>query len=693
MILLALACSAPTPAPKDDASGVDSARETGAIGDSGDSADSGTDPIITPGSATKLVIVVLDGVRIEDSFGAGTALDGAATESILPGVRETLLPIGALVTPATQTGATSTAPGHCDLLSGRNVPYGHFNIQEVAGVGDYIPEWPTFIQAFLANSERTALLTGDTPHTAGLVGTLYPGLSSVATFENIAAGGIEDENDTAAIDGLLAHMQSDAPDFALVNLHAADTFGHMAEAEQYMAAVRATDANLLRVWGAIQTLPAYRDQTLLVITADHGRHRLGNATDWEGHGDVCTGCREVPIFIAGPGAAQGVSVATSYALIDLAPTLAALLGVDMPFAEGLVMSDLLGGDRARERRGVVELSGAHASVELLDDPAHRSRVVVDGVELSDPLALEARGPIAMDIHADRGGTMACWRELDPAGTSLWSWHSACSETLDGVWTPFDFPLENVDPWWTPALAEVGEEIWTAWVDNAGGGVPKDDEPPQPVPVARRVRGAWVQSKTSAMTYFPATPALAGIGADAAVLAYVGSDTPFDGRYTRRVRVMPVVWATGTADPTWIQPTTFDLSADGVGRQERPAMRADGVNVGLAFLAYGGGETWVYGANSADGGGTWTAAVRVSTDERVLPEIAPVWDRFGRLWWGALAEDGSAEACNATLTDGIASAVVCTAVGSSRIAGLAAAGPGVRVSIDRSVGEWTETAVR
>ncbi len=664
--------------------------------DSADTADSGGSPVVTPGTATKLVIVILDGVRVEDSLGSGRALDGVATESVLPGFRATLLPLGALVTPAVQTGATSTAPGHCDLLAGRNVPYGHFTIPKAAGVGDYIPEWPTFIQAFLAgDATRTALITGDTPHTAGLVGTLYPGFTGVATFENTADGGFGDEDDTAAIDTLLLHLQTDAPDFALVNLHAADTFAHLADEASYMEAVRASDANLLRVWGAIQTLPAYKDQTLFVITSDHGRHALGNPADWEGHGDVCAACRQVPIFMAGPGVAQGVSVATPYALIDIAPTVAHLLNVDVPFADGLVMADVLGAAEGAitDRQGSVELSGGRAGVDLLGDPAHRSRVSVDGVEISDPLAMEARGPVALDLHSERGGTMTCWRELDPSGTELWSWHAACAETLAGVWTAFSFPTESVDPWWSPALAEVEGEVWTAWVDNPSGGVPKDDEPAQPVRVARRVHGAWIRATTAAMTFFPSTPALAGIAADEAVLAYAGSDTPFDGRYTRKIRVMHLVWPTGEPDAVWVQPTTFDLSADGVTRQERPAVRAEGASAALGFLAYGGGESWVYAASSPDGGVNWTAAVRMSTDERVLPHLAPVWDRFGRLWWGALDAEGNAEVCNATMTEGVPSPVICTLVGSTRIAGLAAAGPGVRVSIDAAVGEWRETAVR
>jgi hypothetical protein len=686
LLLTLFACRTPGHTGTDD-------TDSAAPDDSAPDTDSGA-VTVTPGTADKLVVIVLDGVRIQDSFGDGTALDGTASTTILPTVRETLLPLGALVSPAVQTGATSTAPGHCDLLAGRNVPHGHFNIQSAEGVGDYIPEWPTFIQAFLAASPgRRALVTGDTPHTEGLVSTLYPGADGVADFENLAVGGIATENDTNVIDGLITHLQTDAPDFALANLHAADTFGHLAEADAYLDAVKKSDANILRVWNAIQSLPAYADHTLLVVTSDHGRHSTTGADAWGGHGDVCTGCRQVPILLVGPGVAQGVTVATPYALIDLAPTVAHLLGTPMPFAEGLVMSDLLAPtDTPAARSGFVELSGSATAAELLPEPAHRSRVVVDGVELSDPLALEARGPVALEARGSGEGALVCWREIAAAGTDYWSWHAACSESVAGTWTATDYPQANVDPWWSPALAEVGDETWTAWVDNAGGGVPKDDEPPQPLPVARRVNGVWRQSATSALTYFPSTPALAGIGTDEAILAYAGSDDAVRGRYTRKIRVHHLVWRSGTRDPTWTLPTTFDLSADGVGRQERPALHTEGLAGALAFLGYGHGLTAVYAATTADGGATWSAATRISGDERVLPEIAPVWDAAGRLWWAALGDDDAAELCSASPSAGdtASPAVTCSPVGSDRIGGLAASGAGVRVSIDAGVGEWAVT---
>ncbi|MFN7145287.1 MAG: alkaline phosphatase family protein, partial [Myxococcota bacterium] len=632
-----------------------------------------------PPAVDKVVVLVLDGARVEDTFGEGTALDGSPTESILPGVREALLPKAARVVPAVTTGATSTAPGHCDLLAGRVVPHGHFTIRDDEGVGDYLPEWPTFLQAFLdADPDRRALVTGDTPHTEALVATHWPGADGVAEWENTAEGGLAEEDDAAVIARLIERLHGeDPPDFVLANLHAIDTHGHKEDEAAYLDGLRAADAWILRVWKALGQDPDYADRTLLVVTSDHGRHSVGDAI-WSDHGDACTGCRQVPIVLFGPGVAEGANVATPWALVDLAPTLAHLLGVPLPFAEGLVMEDLLADPGApRDRTGLVEPDGG-AAVELLPDPATRSRVLVDGVGVSSTDALEARGP----AHA---GRLTCWREIAGSGDPYWPWEARCVEQIDGALVPVAFAADGVDPWFRPALAEVGDTIWAAWGDNPSGGVAKDDGPPDPVRLARRVGDAWEPAGSTVTGFFPMTPALAATGTSSAIVAFAASDTPARGRYTRRIRLYRVEWAdTGV---TWSAETSWDLRDAGWGRQERPAVRASGESAAVAFLGYGGRDTAVLLSESADGGVTWSTPVTVPTEGRVLPTVAPVWDGLGRLWWTALSDTDEALACVYT-----AGATTCSSLGSPRVAGLGAAGDGVHVSIDTGVGAWEIVAL-
>jgi hypothetical protein len=631
-------------------------------------------------TADKLVILVLDGVRVAETFGDGVTVDGTPTEDLLPETRATLFPRAAWVTSGIQLGATSTIPGHCDLLSGRTVQHAHFTIRAHDGPADYIPEWPTLIQAFLAAGPgRRALITGDTAHTEGLVGTLHPAADGVADWEDFSDGALASEDDAVVIDELIDTLHADDPyDFILANLHAMDSRAHQDDEAGYLAGVRAADTGILRVWKALQQDPDYADRTLLVITSDHGRHALGG-TSWYDHGDACAGCREVPILLVGPGVAPGVAVATPYALIDVAPTLAHLLGVPLPFAEGLVMGELLDGEAPPSRTGFVDPTGV-ASVELTDDPAARSRIVTDdGVVLSDPLAVEARGPVWSPESE-----LLCWRELGAPVDGQQPWRPTCASRTDGRWVAVDHPGQGVDPWWRPALAQVGGTPWVAWGDNPTGGVAKDDGDPDPVRLARLVDGTWELAGAHLAGYFPTDPALVPVGDSAALLAFAASDSPAWGRYTRRARVYRVAW--GDGDATFSAEQSWSLEAAGVTRQERVALRAEGDDVALAFLGYGAGATSLHVARSADGGATWTEPTPILTDYAILPHVAPVFDGRGRVWWAAVGEDATAWVCMQA-ADGTGR---CDALGAAHIDRLAPTAEGVRLSVASRPGQWTLT---
>lgn len=93
----------------------------------------------------------------------------------------------------------------------------------------------------------------------------------------------------------------------------------------YDAGVRQLDAALGRLMERLEEQGALA-QTVVVVTSDHGEEFLE-------HGDVLHGRTlyqelvHVPLILAGPGVARGERVATPVSLVDVAPTLTALLGV------------------------------------------------------------------------------------------------------------------------------------------------------------------------------------------------------------------------------------------------------------------------------------------------------------------------------------------------------------------------------
>jgi hypothetical protein len=106
-----------------------------------------------------------------------------------------------------------------------------------------------------------------------------------------------------------------------------DDYAHNGEYDQYLKSAHAEDGMIGDLWNTIQSMPAYRNQTTLIITSDHGRGDTIKE-QWRDHGEKVEDAGHIWIAVIGPDTkAEGV-VQTSTPLYQkqLAPTMAALLG-------------------------------------------------------------------------------------------------------------------------------------------------------------------------------------------------------------------------------------------------------------------------------------------------------------------------------------------------------------------------------
>lgn len=154
----------------------------------------------------------------------------------------------------------------------------------------------------------------------------------------------------AAAERLAAHA-----DFVVVHLCEVDEAGHAggARSPRYQEAAREADqltAALARMWGG----PGAN----VLVTADHGHRDRG------GHGGGEPEVSASFLFAAGPGVVTGADVRTARS-VDLAPTLAALLGVAAPAAaSGSTLVDVL------------HLTPAERAATMAADDERRARVAV-----------------------------------------------------------------------------------------------------------------------------------------------------------------------------------------------------------------------------------------------------------------------------------------------------------------------------
>ncbi len=115
----------------------------------------------------------------------------------------------------------------------------------------------------------------------------------------------------------------------------------LGEAEQaqsgvaaYRKVLRANDGGLGRVRQIVAADPKMADRTLWVLTADHGRNEKPNARGGFDADDDSKSHRELSVVLSGPGLKPRGRMKGKRRLEDLCATVAALMGVPTPHAQG-----------------------------------------------------------------------------------------------------------------------------------------------------------------------------------------------------------------------------------------------------------------------------------------------------------------------------------------------------------------------
>lgn len=111
--------------------------------------------------------------------------------------------------------------------------------------------------------------------------------------------------------------------------------------QAYYASTSLMDAQVGRLLEALDRLDLARN-TVVVFISDHGYH-LGRHGLWQ-KGDLFEGSARVPLVIAAPGIAGGLSSQSIVEMVDIYPTIAELCGLPIPgHVKGQSMLPLLGG--------------------------------------------------------------------------------------------------------------------------------------------------------------------------------------------------------------------------------------------------------------------------------------------------------------------------------------------------------------
>ena len=239
----------------------------------------------------------------------------------------------------------------------------------------------------------------------------------------------------------------------------------------YLGGVLYQDWLLGRILDALEA-SGQADDTLVVVTSDHGEHFGGQGL--LGHGqDLDDDLLAVPLVMRGPGLGRGAVDATPASLVDLLPTLLSLCGLDVPRPEpgrdGLVIA----GPGRAEGPGLAErprLVEQHANFlgSIEDYRALTAAFDEQGGELrwAWPRAAIDRGGVRyVEVESPEPGAWPRGLSRAPAGR----WHPP----LDDGRTPVDDEALRAE------LSTQLHALRSAWVrasdPGAGEGPDLDDE--------------------------------------------------------------------------------------------------------------------------------------------------------------------------------------------------------------------------
>jgi hypothetical protein len=131
--------------------------------------------------------------------------------------------------------------------------------------------------------------------------------------------------DAPIVYAALESLRTSKPRVLYVMLGEGDEWAHSGRYDLYLDATFRADRFIRRVWDTLQSMPAYANQTTLLITTDHGRG--ATTSDWTDHGTKVPAAESTWIAALGPGVpALGVRESITVTTSQLAATIAAAVG-------------------------------------------------------------------------------------------------------------------------------------------------------------------------------------------------------------------------------------------------------------------------------------------------------------------------------------------------------------------------------
>lgn len=133
--------------------------------------------------------------------------------------------------------------------------------------------------------------------------------------------------DSITTSGALEEMKTNKPRVLFVALGETDDWAHKGRYDRYLLAANQNDGFIRDLYEMAQSIPEYKDNTLFIVTSDHGR---GDGREgWKNHSVLLPGSERIWIAAFGPGlSVSGVDEGGKFEQAQVAATVAKYLGLD-----------------------------------------------------------------------------------------------------------------------------------------------------------------------------------------------------------------------------------------------------------------------------------------------------------------------------------------------------------------------------
>ena len=279
----------------------------------------------------KIVIVLVDGPRYSET-------GGDTTHSLQPNMYSQLVSNGCVFTNFINSGETYTMAGHVSIFTGFNEP--------ISNDGKSLPSFPGLGQLFLKRyklPKQKVCILSSKDKLEVLSDCSLPGYKSkFKAFTDCGNFGLGSgyRDDSVTQQKALEIINANHPDFLFVQFKEPDVSGHSGNFANYKAGILSTDNYIAELWNKINTDDYYKNKTYFIVTNDHGRHLDGHLDGFISHGDSCSGCRHINLFVSGPGIKKNYMETNAFDQRDLNKTILELFNLNTRFSNGNCMTTI-----------------------------------------------------------------------------------------------------------------------------------------------------------------------------------------------------------------------------------------------------------------------------------------------------------------------------------------------------------------